>query len=216
MAVAASSEPTRAGASRWRQRYEVVAFLTPVVLFGLLALQRAIAFMDTYNPVILANGASLVLIMYAFALRRTPKDVDRSFWPWLVAMGGDFVPFAVDLSGENRWAGPAPFLIQCCGLALSFWAVWNIREAIGIVPANRGIKVGGPYRFIRHPMYTAVVVSHIGLLMVFPNPINFVMLIVVTGFKAKMVLNEERLLMKDPEYQEYAGRVRWRAIPGVV
>lgn len=215
MAVTAVSEPAASG-PWWRARYEVVAFLAPIVLFGLLAADRLRVFLDSHNPVLIANGASLLLIMYAFALRRTPKTVDRSFWPWAVAVGGDFVPFAVDLSGENRWAGPAPFIIQCFGLALSCWAVWNIREAIGIVPANRGIKVGGPYGFIRHPMYTAVVVSHIGMVMVYPNPLNFVMLAVVTAFKAKMVLNEERLLMKDPEYATYARRVRWRAIPRLV
>ena len=50
--------------------------------------------------------------------------------------------------------------------------------------------------------------------MVFLSPINLVMLFVVTAFKAKMIANEERLLRQDPEYQEYAARVRWRALPG--
>ena len=76
--------------------------------------------------------------------------------------------------------------------------------------------MSGPYRFIRHPMYTAVVLSEVAVAMVFLSPINLVMLFVVTAFKAKMIANEERLLRQDPEYQEYAARVRWRALPGVI
>ena len=200
----------------WRARYETAAFVAPVVIFFLMATQRGISFVQTGNPIVLVNGAALVLIMMAFLVRGEAKTVDRSFGAWLAAVLGDFAPFALDLRHESYWAGPVPFIMQCAALGLFCWAVKNIWSSIGVVPANRGIKVSGPYRFIRHPMYTAVVLSEVAMAMVFLSPINVVMLFVVTAFKAKMIANAERLLRQDPEYQAYAARVRWRAIPGFI
>lgn len=212
--IAASGESrfSRAIAARW----EVVAFLSPVVIFSLLVVRHAFSFADDHNPIILANGASLLLIGVAFALRRPAKDVDRSWTAWGAAIIGDFAPFGMMLQDPVHWAGYVPLVIQCCALTLSCWAVWNIWESIGIVPANRGIKVGGPYRFIRHPMYAGVMLSQVALLLVFPSPINISMFVILTTFKAIMIRNEERLLMKDPTYVSYAQKTRWRVIPFVI
>ncbi len=212
--IAASGESrfSRAIHGRW----EAVAFLTPIVIFGLLVIRHGFAFADNHNPIVLANAGSLLLIGIAFALRRPAKEVDRSWGAWFAAVVGDFAPFGMNLDNPVHWAGYVPLGLQCFALLFSCWAVRNIWESIGIVPANRGIKVSGPYRFIRHPMYAGVILSQVALLMVFPSLFNFALFGVLTTFKALMIRNEERLLMKDPSYVEYAARVRWRAIPFVI
>jgi protein-S-isoprenylcysteine O-methyltransferase Ste14 len=87
---------------------------------------------------------------------------------------------------------------------------------MGVSPANRGIKTGGPYRFIRHPLYTLVIISQIGLLMEYPSIINGLILLTAAVFKGFMIRNEERVLRNDPTYVAYANRVRYRVLPGVV
>ena len=94
----------------------------------------------------------------------------------------------------------------------------NERGLTGVFerPANRGIKTGGPYRFIRHPLYTFVIVSQAGLWQEYPSVFNAVVLFTAIVFKSVMIINEERVLREDPAYVEYSRRVRHRAIPGVL
>ncbi len=80
---------------------------------------------------------------------------------------------------------------------------------------NRGIVKAGPYRFVRHPAYTAKIMIwfiqgiffsqyHIGLLLGFTF---------IYGLRA---WTEERHLSKDPEYLEYKKMVQWKYIPRII
>jgi protein-S-isoprenylcysteine O-methyltransferase Ste14 len=84
-----------------------------------------------------------------------------------------------------------------------------------VAPANRGIKLTGPYRLVRHPMYAGYLLVHLGVLILMFSPIN--VLIYAIGWWAQIlrILAEERLLSQDPAYADYMGRVRWRLIPGL-
>jgi protein-S-isoprenylcysteine O-methyltransferase Ste14 len=79
---------------------------------------------------------------------------------------------------------------------------------------NRGIVASGPYRFVRHPAYTAKVLLWIiqgiffaqfttGILMAF---------LIIYFLRA---WTEERHLSLDPDYLEYRKKVKWRYIPGL-
>lgn len=109
-----------------------------------------------------------------------------------------------------------PLIVQVTATVLGIWTVMSLRSSMGITPANRGIKIGGPYRFVRHPLYVCVILSQVGLLLEYPSAFNMLILALGVCFKAWMIVNEERILRRDPEYVAYAARVRYRAIPGVV
>ena len=98
---------------------------------------------------------------------------------------------------------------------------------------NRGTVSRFPYNIIRHPAYLAK--SSFWILTTIPvvitmfqnnsgNIWNFIftlLLIVITStfwvfIYYMRAITEERHLMQDPEYQEYAKRVRWRFIPYVI
>ena len=44
----------------------------------------------------------------------------------------------------------------------------------------------------------------------------FVILATAIVFKGFMIRNEERVLLHDPAYVEYANRVKYRVIPGII
>ena len=133
-----------------------------------------------------------------------------------IALIGNFLPFAFVFRGENDWAGSVPAAIQVATISAGIWTLLSLRRSMGITPANRGIKTGGPYRFIRHPLYTFVIVSQAGLWLEYPSVFNAVVLFTAIVFKSVMIINEERVLREDPAYVEYSRRVRHRAIPGVL
>ncbi len=200
----------------FRGLYEAAAFLSPIALFALLATIRIAIFVDTHSPVAILNAVALTVLTMMFVFRRPAKDVDRSVTSLLAALLGNFLPFAFILRDPNDWAGHVPAGIEMVTIALAIWTVLSLRTSMGITPANRGVKTGGPYRFIRHPLYTLVIISQIGLLLEYPSLTNCVILAMAVVFKSVMIQKEERVLRNDPAYVAYSQRVRYRVIPRIV
>ena len=91
-------------------------------------------------------------------------------------------------------------------------ALWR---SYGLVPANRGVKTGGPYRFVRHPMYAGYTLTHIGFLLGFPSLQNFLLYFATFLVEVARLIREELILNKDPLYCDYTTRVHYRLLPGV-
>ena len=80
---------------------------------------------------------------------------------------------------------------------------------------NRGIVKHGPYRFIRHPAYTAKLIIWYIQGVIFGQFFLGLMI----GFTIIYVLRawtEEKHLLIDPEYLEYRKNVRYMFIPGLI
>ena len=123
---------------------------------------------------------------------------------------------------ENRlWPPSAIWLavgltIQALGLVLAIWARsilgknWSGRISIG---GNQELVVRGPYRMVRHPIYTGGLMAVLGTAIVSGQLRAFVgLILVVIGISIK-ILREERALRQHfgSAYEEYAMRV-----PGLV
>jgi protein-S-isoprenylcysteine O-methyltransferase Ste14 len=106
--------------------------------------------------------------------------------------------------------------MQGLGAALAAWAVISLGRSFGIVAANRGIRTGGPYRFVRHPLYSAYIVTETGYLLENPSLRNWCLFGVVMAFQAIRIVEEERTLAEDPAYRDYRERVRSRILPYVL
>jgi protein-S-isoprenylcysteine O-methyltransferase Ste14 len=101
------------------------------------------------------------------------------------------------------------------GLCLQTSAKLILWKSFGIVAANRGVKVAGPYRFIRHPIYAGYVLTHIGFLLGFPSLRNAILYLVALMIQSARLMREERILLQDPAYRAYAARTRYRLLPGL-
>jgi protein-S-isoprenylcysteine O-methyltransferase Ste14 len=114
--------------------------------------------------------------------------------------------------------GVVPVAVQLFAFGLMVWA----RMAFGrrsfhpaANPTKGGLVTSGPYRHIRHPIYTAVicftwagVLSHLSPLSV------LVGVCVAAGAGLRMYAEEVFLVERYPEYAEYAHRTK-RMIPHV-
>jgi len=115
-------------------------------------------------------------------------------------------------------AQPIAIALQVIAVALLIWAriTFGLRSFHAAAnPTAGGLVTTGPYRFIRHPIYTAACLfGWAGILVHFsPASVAFGVLLFI-GSMARM-LSEERLVkQRYPEYLDYS-KVTKRMIPHV-
>lgn len=153
-------------------------------------------------------------IVLAFMLLRRPTtNISLRWQDWLWALMATLAPLL--LLPVPPLAPDAGLMLVFAGMAISLSAKLILRRSFGIVAANRGVKVGGPYRLVRHPMYAGYVVTHIGTLLLLPHIWNWVLFLFAWTAMAMRIQAEERLLRADARYTEYVERVRYRVLPGI-
>jgi len=182
-----------------------------VVLLWSWMAWRVIESTNPLAPLVLASEGVIVLFML---LRRPSNEISVKWSDWMLAFGATTAPLLIDPSYE----GTAPLVVPGVLLFVfgSIWQLWAklvLRRSFGIAPANRGVKVSGPYQAMRHPMYFGYLLTHIGTLMILPTWWNFALYAFAWSIQILRLLREERLLFNDATYRDYAQKVRWRLIP---
>lgn len=100
---------------------------------------------------------------------------------------------------------------------LVLWAVIAMQKSkLRILPEpslHAVLITNGPYRFIRHPMYTAILSGSIGLLIHQFTWVRFVIVIALTiVLLVKLLWEEQMLLRKFEGYEQYT-KSTYRLIP---
>jgi len=105
--------------------------------------------------------------------------------------------------------------IMLVGVALSLSGKIALNRRFGLVAANRGIQVRGPYALVRHPIYAGYLMTQVGFLIGNPALWNIAAYSLAFGFQILRIFEEEKLLSRDAAYRAFADKVRYRLIPGV-
>jgi protein-S-isoprenylcysteine O-methyltransferase Ste14 len=147
---------------------------------------------------------------------RVPRARDWRLLSVLMSTGATFYFLAFRLEPGihlvPEWLAAA---LQIAGLAVQISAKLSLRRSFGILPANRGVVVHGPYRLIRHPMYFGYLVNDMGFLLPNFGLQNVLVLAFHWTLQIGRIVREERLLSNDEMYRDYTQRVRYRLIAGV-
>lgn len=109
-------------------------------------------------------------------------------------------------------------IIIWTGLGLRFWAIQTLGKFFRTtVMIQKGHKVvqNGPYRYIRHPSYTGLLLTTIGVAIGMENWIGLILMISIVFIALqKRIILEEKVLQKSlsGEYQSYIKNTK-RLIP---
>jgi protein-S-isoprenylcysteine O-methyltransferase Ste14 len=199
-----------AGTLRWPQAWVFLAlYLSAVAGFFSWAKKK--------DPALLKERASPQK-----DVKPWDRTLIRAYSVFLVAM-----PIMAGLDAVRfRWSR-VPFgliLFGFAGLILAMLLVfWVMREntfasSVVRIQTERGHRVcsTGPYQYVRHPMYVAVILSVVCLPVAMGSLFALVPALVIVGlFILRTSLEDKTLQAELLGYKEYARKVRFRLIPGV-
>jgi protein-S-isoprenylcysteine O-methyltransferase Ste14 len=113
---------------------------------------------------------------------------------------------------------PAVIAAQILALVLMVWARLTFGSRsfhASADPTSGGLVTSGPYRFIRHPIYTAANLFTWAGVVAHPSAMSVLFgLCVLTGAVVRMLLEERLVVATYPEYRRYAATTK-RMVPYV-
>jgi len=113
-------------------------------------------------------------------------------------------------------AQPIAIALQLMAVALMVWARVTFGSRSFHAAANPtagGLVTTGPYRIIRHPIYTAACLFGWGLIVVHSSLASVALgILLLLGAFMRMICEEQLVKQKYPEYIEYA-KVTKRMVP---
>lgn len=111
------------------------------------------------------------------------------------------------------------FLLGMTGAILPWVFRTNtFASGVGRIQEDRDhrVVVSGPYRIVRHPMYTGVILGILGLPLALGSWWALIPAGLLIGlFVVRTALEDKMLLRQLPGYEEYAQQTRCRLLPGI-
>ena len=120
------------------------------------------------------------------------------------------------LTGSFQWLG---LFLMVAGAAFRQWALVHLGRFFSRtvhIESEHKVITTGPYRWIRHPAYTGMIVVYIGMVMALGTWLGTLLTFaIVTGSLLYRIHVEEQSLLTalDDEYLEYM-KLTWLLFPG--
>ncbi|HEU5217381.1 MAG TPA: methyltransferase [Gemmatimonadales bacterium] len=160
----------------------------------------------------------LSLLILTLLIRVPPVRVTTNPLYWVVALVASYYGFlTASFIGSGRPLAPGWLTdgLSVVGVLLDVFARLHLGRNIGFVPAQRRLVLSGPYRVVRHPIYSALFLAEVCVIFENYSARNFALSLVFLGLFVIKSLMEESFLRQDPRYAQYMREVRYRWIPGL-
>jgi protein-S-isoprenylcysteine O-methyltransferase Ste14 len=148
-----------------------------------------------------------------------------TLWKMLVAISLSLAGCDYRFGWSCRLLGPVPWWLTVsallfipAGYTLIFQVMKANRFAASVIQVEAGQAVidTGPYRFVRHPMYSASLVIWFCTPLALGSYVVAPVCALIIPILVFRLLNEEKILRRDlPGYAEYCQRTRYRLVPFV-
>ena len=211
-----SSEVTPAGTFNTALALDVFERAVVVSFYAYLFSNMLPAFLAKGDPadviVLLSEG----MVVFFILIRRMTNAVSFRFLDWAIALGGTAAALLVRPSPTSSLAPIGiSTLLMLAGLGMQVSAKVFLNRSFGLVAANRGVMIAGPYRLVRHPMYAGYILTFVGFWLANPSLWNLAIYAIAISAMIYRVQAEETILGRDQAYRAFAAAVPYRLVPRV-
>jgi len=169
-----------------------------------------------FKPLWLAEGLIYAGFIWMYAVRVEPVDRSRGVREIVLPLAAGALPFAFLLFPVNRdlvsTRERALVLFAFMTLFTSFtiWGMVTLRKAFSVTVEARTLVTGGPYRFVRHPIYTGEILTGATVTILRFSTLNAALLalfFILQLYRSR--IEEQKLLRVFPEYRASVGKSAW-------
>jgi protein-S-isoprenylcysteine O-methyltransferase Ste14 len=202
---------------RWRDTAkDLSARFVVAAMFTLLSINLLSDFVHTHRLTGLLMLVSESLVAVLTVVRRRTGTVDRSPGATVLTLMSVMGPALLrTVAGPGLFPDSLTAPLSAVGVLVVIAGKITLGRSFGLVPANRGVVIAGPYTLVRHPIYAGYLISHVAFACAYPTAWNIAVLVVTDVALVLRALCEERVLATDLKYQMYCRRVAWHLVPGV-
>lgn len=215
MAVSVSTHGAVPRQSSWSRRLGFAQDAALVCISAMFFYAHGRHAYESHNLSNLFFAAEQGLLVFMFLTRRRSTTTSLRPVDWVVATLGAWLPLVMRPHDSGGYLEVWGTGIQVLGLTCVIVSFATLGRSFGVVAANRGLKVGGPYRFVRHPIYFSHSITMIGFVIANLWWFNIALILTITVFQVLRINAEERVLVATSDYASYKQRVRWRLLPGL-
>ncbi|WP_260923794.1 methyltransferase family protein [Novosphingobium sp. 9] len=193
-----------------------IVFWSECGFVSIMAIRALVVFGPVlpHHPEVSLFLAAEIISMVLVLMQRKGVVSPRA-WPQFLGFVGSSLALLLRENSEQLAPEAVTGLMIFAGAMISIGAKLSLGRSFGIVPANRGVRTIGLYRAVRHPMYLGYMVTHAGMLLLFPSLWNIALIATCWLLLVLRIREEEKVLMLDPDYRAYAEQVRSRLLPGI-
>ena len=183
-------------------------------LYILFAIANAKSFLANPRLSVLLIVLMETIVAFFLIIRRDPDETRHTWQTWTTTTFGTLAPtlFRPIEATADLMLGD---ILQIGGFVMQIAALLCLSRSFGLLPAYRGVKSGGLYSWVRHPLYAANVILFLGYLVNNQSLSNVAVAIFGTAFLVMRIHYEEDFLIQQADYKRYVNRTRWRLIPAV-
>lgn len=162
--------------------------------------------------------AFYTMVIWCYLRRGQAVATSPSAAAHLAAVTATMIPFVFPLLPAGRPGTGQQLAGDVLLAAGTAWAVWSLvflGRNLSILAQARAVADGGPYRWVRHPLYTGELISALGLALTVATAAAYATWLALCGLQVYRAAREEQVLLRAlPEYRDYRRRTA-ALLPGI-
>ncbi len=169
-----------------------------------------------FKPLWAVETLIYAVFIVSYAVRADPVARSKGFKEIVVPLAGAVLPFALLAAPPLPLIAARVFRLLCvfsfmtAATAFTLWGLWSLRRAFSITVEARGLVTGGPYRWVRHPVYLGETLTAAAVTVWRLTLANIAIFLLFTGVQLLRARWEEvKLSAALPGYAAYARRAWW-------
>jgi protein-S-isoprenylcysteine O-methyltransferase Ste14 len=199
-----------------RNRHRLLRAFVIAVCAALLVLRAREWPHFLFKPLWLAEVLIYVVFIWMYAVRVEPVDRSRGVREIVFPLVAGVLPFAFLFFPVNREIvstrerAMALFAAMTLFTSFTIWGMITLRQAFSVTVEARTLVTGGPYRLVRHPIYTGEVLTGAMVVILRFSPLNaalFALFLTLQIVRSR--LEEQKLLRVFPAYRDTVGKSAW-------